>query len=159
MPVSTVIPSPPPEQHEPASTSVYACAISPSRTRYSPLTAEPRILHFYGMSTNVVAKTLLWLGLMDFHMTFTFLNTVPRCIIAAWENTSSTYSYSYARRGRNYSQPGNWKMRGLIGVSSLALGRSFTPLQHSGILKSCCYHLVLYFLMLDLFFTKELPQL
>lgn len=63
------------------------------------------------------------------------------------KNTTSKSIYSYARRGRDYPQPGNGKIRSLFGVSSLALGRSFKPLQHSRILKLCCDHLTLYFPM------------
>ena len=46
---------------EPHWTTVHGCAINPSRTRHSLLIAGPRAPHFYryGLSTNVVAKTLL----------------------------------------------------------------------------------------------------
>lgn len=68
--------------HKLASASVYACVISSLRTRHSPHTAD----HEFSISTNVA---LCGLGLVGFHMTFTFLNMVPRFIIAAWENTTS----------------------------------------------------------------------
>lgn len=60
--------------------------------------------------------------------------------------------------GRDYPQHANRKIS-LYGVSSLALRKSFKPLQHSRILKSSCYHLALYFPMSTLFFINNLPQL
>lgn len=102
--------------HQSAPASGYTRALRPVGARHSPIMADHRILRFYkhGLFTNVAAKTLLWLGLADFHMTLPFLSQYQSLLLG--KNTTTNHIYSYARRGKDYLPSGNWKIRSLFGV-------------------------------------------
>ena len=112
---------------EPNWTTVHACAINPSRMRHSPLTAGPWVLHFYwyGLSTNVVAKTLLSLGLVGFHKTFTLTQYLGVSLCLGRHKQQGQIQLCQDRQELSPT----WKLKNqrLFWASPLALGRSFTP--------------------------------